>query len=182
MIPPLSKLPGRPKRIVAHWTAGSYKANSIDLAAYHFLIEGDERIRAGKHPVAANMRRVSGEYAQHTGGNNSFTIGVSFCAMRDRQTPIREGQWRRGIVLLAALCHEYGLDASKPDHLCTHMEVWTIHKIKGTQNHQKVDINWLAFKPELKPHEVGPYMRAEVAKLLKTYQQNPPVPRLDIIP
>lgn len=35
------------KRIILHWSAGSYKPNSTDMAHYHYLIDGEGEIKEG---------------------------------------------------------------------------------------------------------------------------------------
>jgi N-acetyl-anhydromuramyl-L-alanine amidase AmpD len=172
-LPTLPELPAAPAGIVVHWTGGTYRANSVDLGAYHLLVEEDERIRSGTWPIAANMVIRGENYAKHCGGWNTRRIGVAYCAERDAQHPITERQWRAGIRLLAELCDEYRIDPAQPRQLCTHMEVWTLHQIRGSTNHTKRDIDRLRFRPELKAADVGPFLRSSVAELLAEYRRTP---------
>src|SRR5687767_5203754 len=89
------------KRIICHWTAGGNKANAIDREHYHFLIEGDGTLVRGVHSIADNVSTKDKDYAAHTLGCNTGSIGVSMCGMRLSQqspfvegpSPINEDQW-----------------------------------------------------------------------------------------
>lgn len=179
-IPRLSDLPAAPRSIVWHWTGGVYTPNRVDLEHYHLLVAGDETLHPGRHPIAANMRRLGrgDEYAAHTGGMNSFRVGLAFCGERDSRHPLKEGQVRAGIRSTALLCYLWQLDPRDPGHLFTHMEAWTIHRVRGTRNHQKIDINRLDFRPDLKADEVGPWMREETARLVDMLKKDPPTPQV----
>lgn len=168
LITPLEALPNKPKRIILHWTGGGPKANSVDLAHYHLVVNQDGTVVKGVHPIAQNMKKLSVKdtYASHTGGFNSFSIGLSYAGMKDSHLgkdetkyPLTEKQVRVGLKLAAALCKEYQLDPSNPAHLFTHTEAWTLHKIKGQMNDQKIDITILPFLPNLKSSECGPWLR-----------------------
>lgn len=185
-LPEKSDLPAMPKGIVLHWTGGTGKANSVDLGAYHYVIEHDGTVKAGKHPVSANMRTLksSDVYAAHTGGFNSYRIGISGAGMKGYINPKHPGthhlsieQVHRMCALAAYFCETFGLDPLNPSHLCTHQEVWTIHGVKGKQNHRKTDIEWLAFRTDLGKSAVGTYLR----KLAKSYmKEEAPVPTLSV--
>lgn len=166
-LPLLEELPSRPLGVVLHWTGGGPKANSVDLGAYHFVVEQDGRVRAGTWPVAANMCQVGGDtYAKHTGGFNSFRVGISGAGMLDYASPENPGPWPltevqvdRMIELAAYFIGLTGADPRDPVRLCTHREVWTLHAIRGTRNHLKRDIEHLPFRPELGPEQVGDWLR-----------------------
>lgn len=165
-----------------HWTGGVYTPNSVDLEHYHVLVQEDGTLRAGKFPFAANLRKLGGDeqYAHHTGGFNSYRIGLSFCGERDAAHPLTERQIRAGIRATAEMCDLWRLDPLRPDHLCTHMEVWTLLGVAGQHNKTKRDIDVLRFRPELKRDQVGPWLRAEVARLLELYQRPTPPPKVVI--
>ena len=59
------------KRIILHWSAGSYKPNSTDMAHYHYLIDGDGEIKEGFLKPEDNLNCNDGRYAAHTGGGNT---------------------------------------------------------------------------------------------------------------
>lgn len=165
-MPEIPILPGL-RGVVLHWTGGGYQANAVDRAAYHWIVEGDGRVVAGVAPEA-NMRRlaVGDRYAAHTGGWNSYRVGISCAGMKDYRSrssvgnyPLRFVQVLEACKLAGMILVANGLDPRDPLMLCTHQEVWTLHGIKGTRNHQKTDIEYLPFAPALKPHDVGAYLR-----------------------
>ncbi len=129
---------------------------------------------SGRFLVASNMQRVWGsEYAQHTGGMNSFSIGISFAGMKYCVSAQRPGpcalagsQVLAGLRFTAACCVAWGLDPPNPARCFHRREVWELHGIKGTQNHHKIDINLLSLLPQLKPNETGPWPRSRTAEFL----------------
>jgi hypothetical protein len=167
MLPALTQLPNPPRRIICHWTGGGPRANDIDRQSYHFIVEHDGRVVPGVHGIAANMRQIgrNAAYAAHTGGFNSFSIGLAFAGMAKwvpggkTAFPLTKVQIETGIGFVALACRRYHLDPSNPLHLFTHTEAWTLHKVKGTVNDQKTDITHLPFLPALGPTQVGPYLR-----------------------
>ncbi|HEV2132177.1 MAG TPA: N-acetylmuramoyl-L-alanine amidase, partial [Longimicrobiaceae bacterium] len=174
-IPELGVLPATPRRIIWHWTGGGSRANDVDRKHYHWIIEQDGTIVTGRFLVASNMQRVWGsEYAQHTGGMNSFSVGISFAGMKDCGSaqrpgpcPLNENQVLAGLRFTAACCVAWSLDPLNPAHCFHHREAWELHGIKGTHNHQKFDITFLPFLPQLKPNETGPWLRQKTAEFLR---------------
>ena len=68
------------ERIICHWTVGRYRANDVDKAAYHILIEGDGNLVRGTYSIKANSSLRSGVgYAAHTKSCNTRSIGISCC-------------------------------------------------------------------------------------------------------
>jgi hypothetical protein len=173
-LPTAVELRALPKGIVLHWTGGGPRANAVDLAAYHYVIEVDGTVVAGKWPVGANMRKlVDAKYAKHTGGFNSFRVGLSCAGMKDYRSPsstgsfpLTEVQVERMLEVAAYFIELAKLDPLDPARLCTHQEVWTRHRVKGTQNHTKTDLEFLPFRTDLKPKEVGDHLRRRVAEIL----------------
>jgi N-acetyl-anhydromuramyl-L-alanine amidase AmpD len=167
VIPSLKTLPNPPRRIILHWNGGANRANDLDRNHYHYIVEHDGRLVTGIHNVAANMRqlRAADKYAAHTGGMNSFSIGLSFAGMLNwvpggtTRFPLTKVQIETGMQFVALLCKRYHLSPSNSAHVFTHTEAWTIHGVKGTVNHQKTDVSHLPHLPALKPQEVGPYLR-----------------------
>jgi hypothetical protein len=189
-IPALSELPARPRRIILHWTGGGPRANSTDRKAYHYIVEHDGTIVQGVHPVARNMQRVWGEsYARHTGGFNSFSVGISFAGMmnftspaRPGSVPLKPGQVLAGLRFAAECCHAWELDALDPAQVFHHREAWELHGVKGTRNHTKLDITHLPFMPELRRTETGPWMRSKIAELQEIAGRLDPEPGMDPLP
>lgn len=177
LIPTLDELPAAPKRAVLHWTGGGPKANAIDRKHYHFLFEQPTgNLVQGDHSVAANMKSLSSRdaYAGHTGGFNSFSAGFSFCGMRGSAPwktfgpePLEQEQVFNGLTFVGLCLWAWGLDPLRSAHLFTHMEAWTLHKVRGKMNDQKFDIGMLSWL-DLKPDAVGPYLRTKTSELLES--------------
>lgn len=154
------------KRIILHWTAGKYKPNQTDIEHYHFLVDGDGNVVNGKFPVAANEICKTGCYAMHTGGGNTGSIGVSFCAMfgfRDERNvgdyPITPLQFERGMKLCAELLKQYNI-ALSPETLMTHYEFGQAHK--NTTSFGKIDIIHIPPYSWVKREEAGAFIRSKV--------------------
>jgi hypothetical protein len=166
----LARLPvgcAKPKRVAMHWTAGTSAPNSVDLKAYHFLVNRDDTayIVKGVYPVERNMRQLAPgdeDYAHHCGGYNSFSVGVSFCGERDARVRLQEYQVTRGLAFIAvAMRYEWGsLIPLNDKHLFSHFEAFTLHGVEGQHNRTKQDIRRLAWRPELNEKQVGDYLRA----------------------
>jgi hypothetical protein len=173
-LPEAADLPALPRGVVLHWTGGPPRANAVDLNAYHYVVESDGRILQGVHPVADNMRSIDdGQYAAHTGGWNSYRVGISGAGMYGYQSPAKPGsapltaiQVMKMLELSAYFLKLGNLDPLNPLHLCTHREVWLLHGVKGTRNHQKLDIEYLPFKPELPHNQIGPFLRRTTAEIM----------------
>ena len=75
------------KRIIIHWTAGTYIANATDKQHYHFCIDGHGNVIEGIYKPEDNECCTDGRYAAHTGGGNTGSIGVAICAMLNYQSP-----------------------------------------------------------------------------------------------
>ena len=186
-LPEASELPALPRGVVLHWTGGGTRANSVALRAYHYVVESDATVEQGVFPVAANMRQITGDsYAAHTGGWNSYRVGLSAAGMRGYagrnepgDAPLTAPQIRRLCELAAYSLSLNDLDPLNPAYLCTHLEVWTIHRVKGTRNHQKLDIEYLPFRPEIPRSEVGPFLRRLTAEIMSAGQVLPEIPRVE---
>ena len=77
VIVPDAWMPAAPmRRIIVHWTAGGHKANDVDRAAYHILVEESGKLVRGTHSIADNVSTADGHYAAHTLGLNTGSIGV----------------------------------------------------------------------------------------------------------
>lgn len=183
-IPTLDELPAKPRRIVLHWTGGGRTANSVDRKAYHYVVEHDGNVVQGVHPVAHNMRKLTDDsYAHHTGGFNSFSVGISFAGMKGAESlanpgpaPLKSGQVLAGLTFVAECCDAWSLDPRDPDHVFHHREAWELHRVKGTQNHKKKDITFLPFMPELGFSETGPWLRRKIAELMEGNGPAEPLP------
>lgn len=118
------------KRIICHWTAGSHKASSLDKQHYHIIIEGDGTLVRGIHTITDNESTSDGNYAAHTLGSNTGSIGISVCCMAGAAEhpfdpgnfPMTEVQWRKMAEVAADLCQVYGIEV-KPTTVLGHGEV-----------------------------------------------------------
>jgi hypothetical protein len=71
-----------------------------------------------------------------------------------------EATWK----LVAEQCHKYGIPVTE-DTVYTHYEFGK--RNPGSDSAGKIDITYLPYKPELKPEEVGDYIRGKVTWYLK---------------
>lgn len=161
------------KRIIIHWTAGTYKPNSVEFEHYHYLIDynKDSKEKAqvcyGKFKPEDNLDCTSGNrYAAHTGGGNTGSIGVSICGMlgyRDTKHignyPIKPVQMEVCYELCAKLCRRYNIEISK-ENIMTHYEFGK--KNPYTTSRGKQDIIYLASNPSLPAGKIGDFIRNKI--------------------
>lgn len=159
------------KRIIVHWTAGTYKFDALDKKSYHFSIDGDGVVHAGNFTPEANENVGDGQYARHTRGTNQGSIGVSVCAMGGAvqkplsygKWPLKKLQWDALVRKVADLCKKYKIPVSKTTVL-SHAEV---QGTLGKPQLGKWDISVLPFdKSTVGATAVGNKLRAEVSALL----------------
>lgn len=161
------------KRIIIHWTGGVYSPNKLELDHYHYLV-GYQKIRKEKGIIYKgtckpedNLDCTSGrQYAAHTGGGNTGSIGVSVCAMygyKDRnhmgEYPIKPIQMEVLYELCAKLCKTYKIPIEKKT-VMTHYEFGIENPF--TQSRGKPDINYLPTNPSLKEKEIGDFIRNKI--------------------
>ena len=167
------------RHVVWHWTGGAYAPNSIDRLAYNFLFPFDRETKkasctGGVHPLEAQVpkdRLVSGEYAAHTLGFNSYSAGLSCAAMLNAvQAPGKLGPYPITIeqveLMLQAtadICEHHGIDVTPTTTLC-HSEV---EKNCGIKQHNKWDIDVLPGAPVPK-NDLHDWMRSQVQAMLKS--------------
>lgn len=159
MSPPMNldsvQLPksAKPKAIVLHWTVGRNKANSTDLAHYHFVVEGDGNILAGNHTILDNESTGDGDYAAHCLGFNTKTIGISMCGMigskespfQPGPEPIKAAQFEMAARLAAKMCAQYGIQPTRTTVL-SHAEV---QPNLGIKQRGKWDVTRLPWNPNI---------------------------------
>lgn len=170
-------VPAKPRRIILHWTAGTYRVSPLEQDHYHFMIEainGQVLLQRGRHSIADNDRTGDGRYAAHTRGLNTGSIGVAVCAMGGAverpfsagKWPITDAQWRALYAVCADLCEHYGL-RPVPLQLCTHAEVARVH---GVAQRGKWDIRLTRDGRLVDATAAGDEIRREVAALLEHCQ------------
>jgi hypothetical protein len=173
VIPTLAQLPGKPKRIILHWTGGTYHVGLSDRRSYHYVIDGDGLPHEGV-PVHWNMRPTAStlNYAAHTRMMNSFSVGIAFAGMfgaHERgpygKWPLTQEQVMAGCYFIGQLCREWELDVTS-DTVHTHAEADWRH---GVRQNGKWDINVLPWDPSLSREEVSAQLRRWV-QMGKTMQ------------
>lgn len=154
------------KRIILHWTAGSYQPNHTDFEHYHYLVNGQGLVIKGKYKPEDNLNCTDGKYAQHTGGGNTGSIGVSMCGMlgfKNRanvgQYPLTKAQVERCFKLVAELCKKYNI-AITPQTVLTHYEFGKSHP--KTKSAGKIDIVYLPPYPTVEQNKIGDFIRGKV--------------------
>lgn len=152
------------RRIINHWTAGALVPNNTDLEHYHFIIDGKGLLHLGMHSVSSNDCVSVGDYAAHTGGGNTMSIGVAVCGMAGFVSPQNPGgflitkiQLEKLFYTNAVLAFQEGHEILGEDILLTHMEFGLKHP--DTSSAGKIDICWLPPFPEVKSHEAGGFIR-----------------------
>ena len=96
-------------RVILHWTGGAHVASYLDRQHYHLIVEGDGNLVRGDQPISANQAPIRGNYAAHTLGCNSGSIGISLASMAGAvESPWNPGthpttadQWRAGVEIIA---------------------------------------------------------------------------------
>lgn len=156
------------KRIVLHWTAGTHTASSLDRQHYHLMIQGDGSVVYGDKPVSANAAPLSANYAAHTRGLNTESIGVAVCAMHNAKQspfdpgkyPITDAQIARLVKEVARLASGYGIPVTRQTIL-SHAEV---QPTLGVAQAGKWDIAWLPGRSKANdPIGCGDYLRSLIA-------------------
>lgn len=181
--PRSADLPSRPQRCILHWTAGRNVASDLDRQHYHILIESRETEAGGEVlryvagvPIASNMRQLGpgDEYAAHTRGFNSFSVGVTVCGMlgaverpfHPGPHPITPLQVKGLVDICVQLAVVYDL-APTEDHFFTHPEAETIH---GRPQAGKWDLDrWPHPRTvEWQNENIGPWLRQEMSERIGT--------------
>lgn len=151
------------KRIIIHWTAGSYMPNEHELNCYHYLVGSKGEVYYGSHKPEDNENCNDGNYAAHTGGGNTGSIGIAVCGMfgfKNRQSvgnyPLTAVQCERLFKLVAEVAKKYKINIT-PQTVMTHYEFGVQHP--NTDSKGKIDIIYLPPFPTVKQSEVGDYIR-----------------------
>ena len=155
------------KRIIIHWTGGTNQICQTDFEHYHYIINGDGLICAGRYTPKDNENCNDGKYSQHTGGGNTGSIGVSMCGMyvpsgtpiQQTKYPLTKRQVEACFKKVAELCKEYKI-AVTPQTVLTHYEFGKANP--KTSSAGKIDITYLHCYPEVKKDEMGDFIRNKV--------------------
>lgn len=159
------------KRIIVHWTAGTYYPTDYEKEHYHFLVDKDGKVHDGKFCPENNLRCVTGHYAAHTGGGNTASIGVAVCAMAGFRSskdcgkyPITKKQFEATMELCAKLSIKYDIPVN-PNTIMTHYEFGQKHP--ATSSAGKIDIIFIPPYPWVEKSEAGKFIRSKI----KWYRQ-----------
>lgn len=155
------------KRVCIHWTAGGYYPNAIDRRHYHFMVDAMGNVSPGIFKPQDNIPPLYYErYAAHCGGGNSYTIGIGLCGMSGYASPknigkypLTEKQCESAWAFVAKQCKEFRIPITA-DTVYTHYEFGKANP--NSDSAGKIDITCLPYKLELKPGEIGDYMRGKV--------------------
>ncbi len=154
------------KKIIIHWTAGTYYPSAYDKQHYHFLVDKDGKTHLGKFKPEDNEICTKGNYAAHTGGGNTGAIGVSMCAMagfKNKQNtgkyPVTPKQFEACMKLCANLCKEYNIPIT-PTTVMTHYEFGL--KNPQTSSAGKIDIVYLPPYSWVAQKDVGCFIRSKI--------------------
>jgi hypothetical protein len=157
-------------KITIHWSVTGYQPTKDCYQHYHFIIDGNGLVHSGNKPPESNLESSvdKGTYLEHCGGGNRNNIGVSFAAMlgfvnskKVGKYPITQKQFEAGVKFIAHLVKEYKIPVT-PDHVFTHYEFGLKHR--NTPSFGKIDIMYLPHKPNLKPNQIGDFIRSEIKK------------------
>lgn len=154
------------KRIIIHWTAGTYQPNAHEFECYHYLVNGDGLVIEGKYKPEDNENCYDGVYAQHTGGGNTGSIGVAMCGMyvpkntplEMTKYPLTKIQCERCFKLIAELSKKYNIPIT-PQTVITHYEFGLKHP--NTSSAGKIDITRLPEYSYLRANEIGDFIRSK---------------------
>lgn len=152
------------KRIIVHWTAGTYTPNATNLEHYHYLITGKGQIVKGKYSVEDNEYCGDDIYAAHCGGGNTGSIGVAMCGMyvpkgvsiKRTEYPLTKVQCERLFKLIAELAKKYNIPISA-NTVMTHYEFGKAHP--KTSSYGKIDIIYLPPYPQITQCNIGEFIR-----------------------
>ncbi len=167
-------IPGPITHIYTHWSAYDYASV---FPAYHFCIATTAQgiVVVNTHDVRENMRAVYDDpampYAAHTGGRNSFALGIAIMGM-EGATPSDFGAYPLTKALIDGLCIVgarlagfYGVPIDA-EHIMSHAEVAVREGYFGTADDERWDIARLRASDEPLVEqdalEVGEELRARM--------------------
>lgn len=154
-------------RIIIHWTAGTYNVSDMDRDHYHFIVDGEGHVMAGRHTPEANASTSDGDYAAHTMRCNTGSIGISMACMGGAiEAPFNAGKWPMKEVQVKALAAKVAALATKYKIPVTEKTVLThaeVQPVLGIKQRGKWDVTRIAFRPALIGHKAcGDYLREMV--------------------
>lgn len=169
------------RRIILHWTAGTYTPNAKELKHYHRLIgldkSGKAYIQKGLCSFEDNDNCYDGRYAAHCGGGNTRSIGYALCGMlgfvskyNPGDYPITRKQFELACFEMAQTLKAEGHSSVTPENLFTHHEFGLLNP--KTSSAGKIDIIYLPPFPNLAPEEIGHFIRRKVGWYLERVKKS----------
>lgn len=173
------------KRIICHWSAGSYSASNNDRMHYHILIEGSGKLVRGIHSIDDNVSTSDGDYAAHTLGTNTGSIGIAVCCMAEATErpfdpgpcPMTELQWDTMVQVAAELSRFYNIPVT-PQTILGHGEV---EANLGRKQKGKWDPMILPWAPHMTRTEVGFLLRKSVEQALQGADMEETTAKVNIV-
>ena len=105
------------KKIIIHWTAGGYYPTDYEKKYYHYLVDKEGKVHNGYFKPENNLKCVKNNYAMHTGGGNTGSIGIAMCGMcgfKSRYSvgdyPITSKQFEATMNWCAQLSKKYNIN------------------------------------------------------------------------
>ena len=160
------------RRIILHWTCGRRTANDTDIEHYHFLVEQPDgrepRVIRGEHTIDDNVSTADDDYAAHTRGCNTGSIGLALCGMLNcEKNPFKPGphpfthdQWHLMCRAAAQLATAYNIPIT-PTTVLAHGEVQEKLGIKQAGKWDPMRLPWM---PQVKPADVMQLTRETIAR------------------
>ncbi len=154
------------KKIVLHWTAGTYYPTQYEKQFYHFLVDKDGKIYNGIYKPEDNETCADGKYAAHTGGGNTGAIGVSLCSMAGFKSSKAQGHYPITLIqfescmnLCSLLAIKYNIEIT-PQTVMTHYEFGKTHP--NSTSFGKIDITYLPPYPWVGKDDIGGFIRSKI--------------------
>lgn len=154
------------KRLIIHWTAGTYNPSDFEKQHYHFLVDGLGKVHKGNFKPEDNEVCKIGRYAPHTGGGNTGSIGVAICAMAGFKNkncvgnyPILKKQFESCMELCAKLSMKYNIEINSKN-VMTHYEFGKYNPKSTSAG--KIDIIYLPPYSWVEKDEIGSFIRSKI--------------------
>ena len=155
------------KRIIYHWTGGAYSPNLTDKQHYHFVIDNYGKVFPGKFKPENNEKCITNQYAAHTGGGNTGSIGIAFCGMlgfkNKKQAgdfPLTLKQIEKGFSLGAELIIKYNININDKLSVQTHYGFGK--RNPKTTSAGKIDIIYLPPYPAILQDNIEDFIYSKV--------------------
>ena len=155
------------KRLIYHWSCGSYSPNDTDRLHYHFMIDNNGVVYEGKFQPEDNENCLDGIYAAHTGGGNTGSIGISFLGMfgfvsklNIGRFPLTKIQCEAGFALGAMLVKKYRLNLNNPLTIQSHYGFGQRNPKSASAG--KVDIVYFPPYPQIKKEHIEDFIRNKI--------------------